>query len=510
MKRSYYLYLAMMSCLAGGKLFAAVWTGATDGIWEKDTNWQGGSQPASGEAILFPSGTGRETITINSDKSVGNLTFVGANYVLQGNFALTLPADASIVVTNTATISSNIGGAATRLQKIGSGRLILTGNNTYTGKTTLNNTGGFLRINTKDALGTGSVELLGLGNDSGTLEFNTTGSNEFANAFINLQGRHTTGGQHINNIKGTNVLTQNITLSAPNGAGLNFRSDGGVLIFKGRVANGRSDDRRVYVACTSGDMIFNEIATTSTGTSSLVKDGTGTVTLAGPCSYKPGNVTAFNGGTIIVGTGGTSGSLGNTNLVMNATSNKKLIFNRSDHVTFTYPVITASASDQLVKNGDGTLKLDDLQGSFDYAIEGGTLDLNGKTLTARNIEGGGTIQNAALATSGTIEPNGTLNLPATTLGSGAKINIDFATAGGGVDDKVTFADSVNLSAVTLTLRSAAERTSTGRYTLVSVPEGKTITKPVAAIVGVPHTWTCEVFGPLFQMYYVGGTMIRFQ
>jgi hypothetical protein len=195
---------------------------------------------------------------------------------------------------------------------------------------------------------------------------------------------------------------------------------------------------------------------------------------------------------------------------MNATANKKLMFNRSDNVSFANTITTGSSSDQIVKMGANTLTLQNVGGSspFDYKIEGGTLDLNEKTLTARNIEGGGTIQNAALTTSGTIDPNGTLNLPATTLGSGAKINIDFATAGGGVDDKVTFADSVNLSAVTLTLRSAAERISTGRYTLVSVPEGKTITKPTASVVGVPHTWTCEVFGPLFQMYYVGGTMIR--
>jgi autotransporter-associated beta strand protein len=509
MRRSYYLFSALMSCLAGGQLFAAVWTGATDSNWETNTNWQANLVPADGEAILFPSGTVRETITISSDKSVGNLTFVGANYVLQGNYTLNLPADASIVVTNTATISANIGGAATRLQKSGLGRLILSGSNTYTGKTTINDNGGFVRIETKAALGTGSVELWRTQNNTGTLELNTPGSNEFANVFINLQSVNSSYG-HINNMQGTNVLTANITLSNLNGLGLSFFSTGGLLIFKGKVANGRTDSRRLLANCTTGDIMFNEIATTSSGGLYFAKTGAGTVILAGPCSYTPSNVTTFDTGTIIVGTGGSSGSLGNTNLVMNATSNKKLIFNRSDHVTFTYPVITSSASDQLVKRGDGTLKLDDLQGSFDYKIDGGTLDLNGKTLTARNLEGAGTIQNAALATAGTIEPNGTLNLPATTFGSGATINIDFATAVGGVDDHLTFADSVDLSAVTLTLRSAAERTSTGRYTLVSVPEIKTLTKPTASVVGVPYTWTCEVVGSLFQMYYVGGTVLRYR
>jgi fibronectin-binding autotransporter adhesin len=498
-----------MSCCVAGALSAAVWTGATDNNWETDSNWQGNSQPAVGEAILFPSGTARETITISSDKSVGNLTFVGTSYVLQGNYALSLPADASIVVTNTATISANIGGAATRLQKFGLGRLILSGNNTYTGKTTINDNGGFVRIDTKVALGTGSVELWRTQNNTGTLELNTPGSNEFANAFINLQCVNSSYG-HINNMQGTNVLTANITLNNLNGLGLSFFSTGGLLIFKGRVANGRTDSRRLLANCTTGDIMFNEIATTSSGGFYFAKTGAGTVILAGPCSYTPSNVTTFDAGTIVVGTGGSSGSLGSTNLVMNATSNKKLIFNRSDYVTFTYPVITSSASDQLVKRGAGILKLDDLQGSFDYKIEGGTLDLNGKPLTVRNIEGTGTIQNATLTTAGTIEPNGTLNLPATTLSSGAKINIDFATAARGVDDKVTFADSVNLSAVVMTLRSASERTSTGRYTLVSVPEGKMITKPMAAVVGVPHTWTCDVSGRLYEMFYIGGTMIRFQ
>jgi len=515
MRRSYYLLLAMMSCQAGGQLLGAVWTGATDNNWETDSNWQSNSQPAAGEAITFPDAATRKAITLTGVKQVGSLTFEG-NYTLAGG-TLQCPASSTNSVSSgkEVTIESIISGASTRLVKAGLGRLILSGSNTYTGETELPDGGsGYLQINQKASLGTGWLRFNKRGENTGTLVVNVPGINVFNNSFGSFPSSQTY--PHIQNLQGTNTFKGNVSISMSGGFGAVFEAEtNSLLILEGTIQNGyvgaSGPSRRIYFN-TKGEIWVKGIIKDSTPTNitEYVKQNAGRLILSGANTYS--GSTIFNAGEILVGTNGASGTLGASAVAMNATANKKLIFYRSDNVSFANAISTGSSSDQIVKMGANTLTLQNVGSSspFDYKIDGGTLDLNGKTLTARNIEGVGTIQNAALTMGGTIEPNGTLNLPATTLGSGAKINIDFATASGGVDDHLTFADSVNLSAVTLTLRSAAERTSTGRYTLVSVPEGKTITKPTVSVVGVPYTWACDVSGRLYEMFYIGGTMIRFQ
>ena len=515
MRRSYKLHLTMMSFLAVGQLFAAVWTGSTDNSWETDSNWQSNSQPAAGEAITFPDAATRKSITLTGAKQVGNLTFEG-NYTLSGG-TLQCPASStnSVIAGKAVTLDSVISGASARLVKTGGGRLVLSGSNTYAGETELPDGGsGYLQINQKASLGTGWLRFNKRGENTGTLVVNVPGNNVFNNSFGSFPSSQTY--PHIQNLQGTNTFKGNVSISMSGGFGAVFEAEANsMLILEGTIQNGyvgaSGPSRRVYFNA-KGEIWVKGIIKDSTPTNitEYVKQNDGRLILSGNNTYTA--ATIFNAGEIVVGVGGTAGTLGASAVTMNATANKKLTFNRSDNVSFANTITTGSSSDQIVKVGASTLTLQNVGGSssFDYKIEGGTLDLNGKTLAARNIEGVGTIQNAALTMAGTIEPNGTLNLPATTFGSGAKINMDFVTAAGGIDDHLTFADSVNLSGVTLTLRSAAERTSIGRYTLVAVPEGKTITKPTASVVGVPHTWTCDVSGRFYELFYIGGTMIRLQ
>ncbi len=515
MRRSYNLLLTLMSFLAAGKLFAAVWTGTTDNSWETDSNWQSNSQPAAGEAITFPDAATRKSITLTGVKQVGSLTFEG-NYTLAGG-TLQCPASSTNSVSsgNEVIIESIISGASTRLVKTGLGRLVFSGLNTYTGETELPDGGsGYLQINQKASLGTGWLRFNKRGDNTGTLVVNVPGNNVFNNSFGSFPSSQTY--PHIQNLRGTNTFKGNVSISMSGGFGAVFEAEtNSMLILEGTIQNGyvgaSGPSRRIYFNA-KGEIWVKGIIKDSTPTNitEYVKQNAGRLILSGANTYT--GSTIFNAGEIAVGSNGAAGTLGASSVAMNATANKKLTFNRSDNVSFPNTITTGSSSDQIVKMGSNTLTLQNVGGSspFDYKIEGGTLDLNGKTLTARNVEGAGIIQNATLTTAGTIEPNGTLNLPATTLGSGAKINMDFVTATGGIDDHLTFADSVNLSSVTLTLRSAAERISTGRYTLVSVPEGKTITMPSASVLGVPQTWTCAVSGRLYELFYIGGTMIRFQ
>ena len=84
------------------------------------------------------------------------------------------------------------------------------------------------------------------------------------------------------------------------------------------------------------------------GTGALIQKGAGELVLTGNNSYS--GVTTIAAGTLTVGDGGTSGSLG-TGAVVN---NGVLAFNRSDAVAVN---VNVSGSGALVKNGSGTLTI---------------------------------------------------------------------------------------------------------------------------------------------------------
>ena len=129
---------------------------------------------------------------------------------------------------------------------------------------------------------------------------------------------------------------------------------------------------------------------------SLIKVGTGTLTLSGADTYTGG--TTINGGTLQIGNGGTNGSI-----VGDVTDNANLAFNRSDVVTFSGIV---SGTGTLSQIGPGTLTLSGLN-----LYSGGT-NLNGGVLAVQSDTNlgtgplnfdGGTLQ--ALAAGGGITSN---------------------------------------------------------------------------------------------------------
>jgi len=113
-----------------------------------------------------------------------------------------------------------------------------------------------------------------------------------------------------------------------------------------------------------------------TGTSGLIKGSLGTLTLAGNNTYSGG--TTIGLGTLQVGNGGTSGSLGVGDVVDNAS----LIFNRSDSTVVTNSI---SGTGSLTQAGAGTLIL---VGTNSYA--------------GRTIISAGTLQVGAGSTNGTL------------------------------------------------------------------------------------------------------------
>lgn len=153
------------------------------------------------------------------------------------------------------------------------------------------------------------------------------------------------------------VLVKNGVLQVGAGATTGSLGTGGVTVNNGAsVAFNRSD------AVT----IANVIA----GAGGLQQTGGGTTTLTGANTYAgPTTVTA---GTLQIGNGGTTGSLGESSV----TNNASLVWNRSDNVTL-FNVLSGSGS--LTKLGAGTLTLAAAE-TYTGAtvISGGTLKLQGK------------------------------------------------------------------------------------------------------------------------------------
>ena len=205
-------------------------------------------------------------------------------------------------------------------------------------------------------------------------------------------------------IVGTNSLTLkgSQTTIWDNSGSNNFT--GGTLIRYGTLQIGNNDtngnlpDGQPVVDCSM--LAFNRTdshtnSSVISGTGSLAQNGSGTLTLAGANSY---GATTISTGTLQVGAGGTSGSLGSGAV----TDNGSLIFNRSDNLTVAN-VINGSGSVTKVNNNVLTLS-----GNNSY---GGGLTVNAGTVRLANVAAAG-----AAATSGiTVNSGGTVVLVATNI-----------------------------------------------------------------------------------------------
>ncbi len=147
------------------------------------------------------------------------------------------------------------------------------------------------------------------------------------------------------------------------------------------------------------------ISSDITGTGPLTKTGNGGLALAGDCTYSGG--TLVNAGTLLIGGGGTSGSISG-----NVTNNASLAFDRSDNMTFGG---TISGIGDVTKYGAASLTLTATNTySGGTLIDDGTLRI-GNGGTSGSISGDVT-NNASLAFNrsnnisfgGTISGSGTI------------------------------------------------------------------------------------------------------
>ncbi|MCR2290462.1 autotransporter-associated beta strand repeat-containing protein [Salmonella enterica] len=309
--------------------------------------------------------SGDETLTLSGTNTYSGGTLISGGTLVASNVEALGTGD----VTDNATLEMNTGGdfinnigGTGRVEKSGDDALTLSGSNTYTGGTTIND--GTLIATSVDALGSGDVT------NNAVLELNT-------------------GGDFINNIGGTGRVEKSgdetLTLSGSNTYTGGTLISGGTLVATNVEALGTGDvtDNAVLELNTGGDFI-NNIG----GTGRVEKSGDETLTLSGSNTYTGG--TLISGGTLVatnveaLGTG-------------DVTDNAVLELNTGGDF-----INNIGGTGRVEKSGDDTLTL---SGSNSYT--GGTL-ISGGTLVATNVDalGSGDVTNNAvleLNTGGTFD-----------------------------------------------------------------------------------------------------------
>ncbi|HGP2828147.1 TPA: autotransporter-associated beta strand repeat-containing protein [Salmonella enterica] len=382
-----------------------------------------------GDFINNIGGTGRveksgdQTLTLSGANSYTGGTLISSGTLVANDVNALGTGD----VTDDATLELNTGGdfdnaisGSGKVEKSGDDALTLSGSNTYTGGTTIND--GTLIASNVEALGTGDIT------DNAVLELNTGG--DFDNA-ISGSGQVVKSGDETLTLSGSNTYTGGTLIS------------GGTLVASNVEALGSGDvtNDAVLELNTGGDFTNN-----ISGSGQVVKSGDETLTLSGANSYTGG--TTISGGTLIasnveaLGTG-------------DVTDNAVLELNTGGDFDN-----AISGSGQVEKSGDDVLTL---SGANSYS--GGTLISDG-TLVASNVEalGSGDIDNYAslqLNASGqfvtanltthdnaitaigagsalrantlTQEANSTLAVHLTDSNSGAIVTADRANLGGTLD-----------------------------------------------------------------------------
>ena len=290
-------------------------------------------------------------VTFAQDSALGGLK--GSRNLANGGNTL------SIGGNNQSTTYSGVLSGSGGLTKLGEGTLALSGNNTYTGPTTVSM--GTL------AIGSGGTTGAIAGNiaNSSVVVFNRSDAVTYAGT-ISGNGSLTKQGGSSLTLTGNNTYSGLTTVS---GGTLAIGAGGTSGAIAGNIAN-------------SGAVVFNRsdaatYAGVISGTGGLTKQGAGTLSLTGNNTYL--GQTTVSAGTLAIGAGGTTGAI-----VGDIANSGAVVFNRSDSVIF-YRSISGIGS--LTKQGAGTLELrNDNTYSGLTTVSSGTLQI-GNGYTAGSIAG---------------------------------------------------------------------------------------------------------------------------
>uniref|UniRef100_UPI0015913626 autotransporter-associated beta strand repeat-containing protein n=2 Tax=Salmonella enterica TaxID=28901 RepID=UPI0015913626 len=327
-----------------------------------NSNWNGSKLTKQGDGTLILSNTGNDY----GDTEIDGGILAAKDAASLGTGDVTIAESATLALSQ-GTLDNNVTGEG-QIVKSGSDELIVTGDNNYSGGTTIS--GGTLTADHADSLGSGDID------NSGVLK---VGEGELENTLFGSGSLVKTG-------------TGELTLSGDNSYSGGTTITGGTLTADHADSLGSGDiDNSGVLKVGEGDL-----ENTLSGSGSLVKTGTGELTLSGDNSYSGG--TTITGGTLTADHADSlgSGDIDNSGVLKVGEGELKN---------------TLSGSGSLVKTGTGELTL-----SGDNTYSGGTTISDG-TLIADHADSLGT---GAIANSGVLQV-GEGELENTLSGSGSLV-----------------------------------------------------------------------------------------
>ena len=443
---------------------------------------------ANGRTDVTFDGTGTSVLALGADQSVASLTSAGAATVTLNANTLTVGA-----ASGSTTFAGAIGGTG-GLIKDGASTLVLSGNNGYTGATTVSagrltlqgtygSSGFAISSGATLEFNTGSSQNYGTTTFSGAGTFQKTGTGEIrwgpsaatfaltSGSLIDIQGGLMVGGNFANEVWTNNKsdlniasgaffagVEANVRVNALNGGGtlstgfsgsgytsLTLGVDNGGGTFSGSITNG--------VSSLGGYSDFGGAAATG----NLTKVGTGTQILSGSNSYT-GSTTVSAGTLSISGDINASTTLSISGGTLSTTGANKLADTAA--VTVSGGTLTVGGADTVstLSMSSGTIGGSSTLTATTYGLSGGTVNGN---------LGTGTINS-----SGTVALNGTagastVNVTAGTLTLGASSTLNSATtvaiSGGslvlGASSQIGSSAAVTVSGGTLALGSFSDTVS---------------------------------------------------
>ncbi|MDL4191897.1 fibronectin-binding autotransporter adhesin ShdA [Salmonella enterica] len=371
------------------------------------SNWNGSKLTKQGDGTLILSNTGNDY----GDTEIDGGILAAKDAAALGTGDVTIAESATLALSQ-GTLDNNVTGGG-QIVKSGSDDLIVTGDNNYSGGTTI--TGGTLTADHADSLGSGDID------NSGVLK---VGEGDLENTLSGSGSLVKTG-------------TGELTLSGGNDY------SGGTTITGGTLTADHADSLGSGDIDNSGVLKVGEgeLKNTLSGSGSLVKTGTGELTLSGDNTYSGG--TTISDGTLIAASVNAlgSGDIDNSGVLKVGEGELKN---------------TLSGSGSLVKTGTGELTLsgDNKTYSGDTTIADGTLiAANVNALGSGNIDNSGTLMldaNGAFELANVTTHSGattalaagsTLYASQLTQENGSTLSIDLGAA---TDDAMITADSVTL------------------------------------------------------------------
>ncbi|EFP5261687.1 fibronectin-binding autotransporter adhesin ShdA, partial [Salmonella enterica] len=226
------------------------------------SNWNGSKLTKQGDGTLILSNTGNDY----GDTEIDGGILAAKDAAALGTGDVTIAESATLALSQ-GTLDNNVTGGG-QIVKSGSDDLIVTGDNNYSGGTTI--TGGTLTADHADSLGSGDID------NSGVLK---VGEGDLENTLSGSGSLVKTG-------------TGELTLSGGNDYSGGTTITGGTLTADHADSLGSGDiDNSGVLKVGEGDL-----ENTLSGSGSLVKTGTGELTLSGDNTYSGG--TTITGGTL--------------------------------------------------------------------------------------------------------------------------------------------------------------------------------------------------------------------